>query len=90
MFPEIARPLAVTLVTLIAATGPALAARHGVSPEVRFKAADQNHDGNLDRAEAKTLSRVANHFDGLDTDHDGTLSMVELRASLKAKRSGHA
>ena len=86
MYIKTARFLAIGIVTLIAAVCPAQAARQSVSLEDRFKAADRDHDGSLDRAEAKALPGVAKHFDALDADHTGKVTMVELRASLKAKR----
>jgi len=42
-------------------------------------AADSNHDGLLDRAEAAAgMPRVGKHFDEADTNHDGKLSQAEV------------
>lgn len=50
--------------------------------EQRFRAADRNHDRKLDRAEAKAgLPKVLyEHFDEIDTDHDGRITPEELWA----------
>jgi Ca2+-binding EF-hand superfamily protein len=50
-----------------------------------FAKADADHDGTLDKAEAKAMPRVAKNFDAIDTDHDGTVSMDEIHAFMKAQ-----
>ncbi len=50
-----------------------------------FEAADVDHDGTLDRDEAKAVCKE--DFDLMDKDHDGTLSKEELNA-CKGKK-GH-
>lgn len=47
----------------------------------RLRAADTNGDGLISRAEAAALPRLAEHFDALDANHDGQLSLDELRAA---------
>jgi Ca2+-binding EF-hand superfamily protein len=53
--------------------------------EAAFKKADADHDGTLDKEEAKGMPRVAKNFDAIDTDHDGTVSMNEIHAFMKAQ-----
>jgi Ca2+-binding EF-hand superfamily protein len=48
-----------------------------------FKKADKDHDGTLDRKEAKAMPRVAKNFDAIDTDHDGTVSLVEVHTYMR-------
>lgn len=52
----------------------------------RLKAADKDGDGKISRAEAVALPRIAKHFDEIDTNKDGFLTMEEL----KAHRAKHA
>jgi Ca2+-binding EF-hand superfamily protein len=54
--------------------------------EAKFKEADKDHDGTLDKEEAKALPRVSKNFDAIDTDKDGTVSMEEIAAFMKAKK----
>ena len=54
--------------------------------QARWKAADKNGDGVIDKAEAEAgLPRVARHFDQLDVNHDGKLSADELRAVAQSR-----
>lgn len=59
------------------------AAKSGKSFEQAFKAADKDGDGTLDREEAKALPRVAKHFDEIDADKNGTVSLEEIYASAR-------
>ena len=70
--------------------GAALLASHGFAAdqpgarlEAAFKKADTDNDGTLTKAEAKTMPRVAKNFDAIDADKDGTVSLDEIRASMK-------
>jgi len=56
---------------------------HGAKMEAAFKKADADNDGTLTRNEAKSMPRVAKHFDAIDTDKDGTVSLDEVRVSMK-------
>lgn len=48
----------------------------------RWRAADSNGDGFIDRAEAEaSLPWIAKRFDQLDANRDGKLSQDELRAA---------
>ena len=49
-----------------------------------FEAADIDHDGTLDRDEAKNLCKE--EFDLMDKDHDGKVSQEELNA-CKGKKA---
>lgn len=64
-------------------------AGHGAFLE-RLKAADTNADGMLSRAEAAALPRIASHFDEIDANKDGQITMEELRAFHAARRGEHA
>lgn len=50
-----------------------------------FDAADKNHDGMLDRTEAKKLKNVYKNFDAIDVDKDGTVDRDEVHNFM----SGH-
>lgn len=43
-----------------------------------FEEADADHDGTLDKEEAKALCKLS--FDKMDADHDGTVTKEELNA----------
>ena len=51
----------------------------------RLKQADTNGDGMLSRDEAKALPMISKHFDEIDANHDGQVTMEELRAFHKAR-----
>jgi len=53
-----------------------------------FKRADKDHDGTLDRKEAKKMPRVAKNFDAIDTDNEGTVSLMEIHAYMKDHPAG--
>jgi Ca2+-binding EF-hand superfamily protein len=79
----------VTLVASVAALVPLAAAnaqQQGMKLEERFKQADKDNDGTLDKNEAKAMPRVEKNFDAIDKDKDGTVSLEEIRASMKAAR----
>lgn len=51
--------------------------------QARWRAADTNGDGFIDRTEAQGLPPIAKRFDELDTDRDGRLSMQETLDSAR-------
>jgi Ca2+-binding EF-hand superfamily protein len=55
-----------------------------------FKAADKDNDGTLDRTEAEAMPHVAQHFDTIDADKSGTVSLEEIHDFMKAKRARRA
>src|SRR5258706_7204497 len=55
----------------------------GARLEAVFKKAGTDNDGTLTRDEAKSMPRVAKNFDAIDADKDGTVSLDEIRASMK-------
>ncbi len=59
------------------------AGQPGGKLEAAFKKADTDNDGTLTKDEAKSMPRVAKHFDAIDADKDGTVSLDEIRASMK-------
>jgi Ca2+-binding EF-hand superfamily protein len=58
--------------------GPA--PRTAADVAARFKAADTDSDGTLDRTEAATMPGLAAKFDVVDKDKDGTIDMKEIEA----------
>ncbi len=58
--------------------------------DLAFKKADKDNDGTLDKAEAKAMPNVARHFDAIDTDKDGTVSLEEVHTYMKARHSASA
>ena len=59
------------------------AGEHGSRMEAHFKAADKDNDGSLTREEATAMPRVAKNFDAIDADKSGTVTLVEIQASMK-------
>ena len=55
--------------------------------DAAFTRADKDHDGTLDKAEAKAMPRVSKNFDAIDTDKDGTVSLDEIHAYMKARHN---
>jgi Ca2+-binding EF-hand superfamily protein len=75
---------AILLTALGLASAAALATaapegRAGAMAE-RLKQADTNHDGMINREEAKALPRILKDFDAIDTNKDGQVTADELRA----------
>lgn len=53
----------------------------------RMKEADANGDHMLSKDEmSKGMPRMAAHFDEIDADHDGKVSVEELRAYMRAHK----
>lgn len=52
----------------------------------RFKAADKNADGMLDREEAQGMPKVTKNFDAIDADKNGTVTEKEIHDYMKAHR----
>ena len=50
--------------------------------EDRFMAADGNHDGGLDRGEAKYMPMLSMYFDEVDTNKDGMVALEEYYAAM--------
>ncbi|MGQ0578668.1 MAG: EF-hand domain-containing protein [Betaproteobacteria bacterium] len=57
--------------------------------EERFKAADANADGMLDREEAKAMPRVEQNFDAIDANKSGTVTGKEIHVYMSAHRQEH-
>lgn len=63
------------------ANGPARRQQAAAQLEQRFKDADANADGLLSKEEAKAkMPRVYAHFDMIDTEHTGSVSLEQLRS----------
>ena len=57
--------------------------------EQRFKAANKSGDGKLTKAEAEAgLPRVAKHFDEIDKDHKGYVTLDQIKAASALLRGG--
>lgn len=64
-----------------------------LTPREKFQNADADHDGRLSPSEAQAMPFVARHFDAIDTNHDGYVSLDELKAArneMKAMRAQRA
>jgi Ca2+-binding EF-hand superfamily protein len=71
--------------------GTAIAGPHGEKLADAFKTADKDADGTLDKEEAKALKGVSMHFDAIDFDKSGTVSMAEITAHIASvKKEMHA
>jgi hypothetical protein len=55
----------------------------------RFSAADVNHDGGLDREEAKAMPLLSLYFDEVDTDHDGKVTLKEYFDAMPLLHGKH-
>jgi Ca2+-binding EF-hand superfamily protein len=54
----------------------------------RFKQADADGDGSLSKAEAeKSMPRLAQHFDEIDSNRDGKITQDEIKASMEKHRA---
>lgn len=61
------------------------------TPEAKFAALDANQDGVIARTEVEG-KRLAQHFDRIDADRSGTITLVELQAAhakFEGKRGSH-
>ena len=48
---------------------------------------DANHDGQISKAEAESFApRIAKHFAEIDTDHNGLISLDELKISQASRK----
>jgi Ca2+-binding EF-hand superfamily protein len=54
-----------------------------------LKALDKDGDGRISRDEAAAAPRLAQHFDAIDTNHDGFLTKDELEAAHQAMQKAH-
>lgn len=84
------KPFLLLLAALAATAAHAADGERGARDTLRakFAAADANHDGYLDRAEAAHgMPRIGRHFDAADTDRDGKLSIGEVAAYIAGARA---
>ncbi len=84
-------PQASGLVRLIPGnSSPVTPIKHSSGVEAHFAAANTAHDGHLTKAQAEQSdwTRVAKHFDEIDTDHKGWISVEQVHAFNRTHR-GH-
>ncbi len=82
------------------AAGPAPAAppvglievRHASSVDAHYAAANTTHDGHLTREQALQADwpKVARHFDEIDVDHKGWISVEQIHQFNRAHGKGRA
>ncbi|MCQ8277333.1 hypothetical protein NFI95_02565 [Acetobacteraceae bacterium KSS8] len=87
------RAASVSGATLLAGSGAMRPAQDAIIPvrragsvEAHFAAANITHDGHLTRDQAlqSDWSRVARHFDEIDTDHKGWITVEQIHAYNKS------
>jgi hypothetical protein len=63
-----------------------------VGARAKFDAANTTHDGRLtlDQAQAGGMRGVARHFNEIDADHKGYVTMQDIRAWNRAKRAARS
>ncbi len=74
---------------------PPMAAAPGTphpSMRERFEGANTTHDGKLTREQAAAggMPNIARHFDQIDTDRKGYITLQDLRAFAQARRAARA
>ncbi len=69
----------------VAASSPPPSSGSPPSPSRRFQRLDTNGDGYLTREEARKSDSLFNHFDVVDTDRDGRISVGEMREAWRAR-----
>ena len=74
------------------APGPTAPAAPHMNWRQRFEAANTTHDGKLTReqAEAGGMPGIAHHFDLIDTDKKGYITLQDIKAFAQARRAAKA
>lgn len=72
----------------VSLAAPAFADHHGGPLEAKFKEADKDADGTLDKTEAAAMPMVLKHFEAIDADKDGTVSLDEVKAGMGKRMKG--
>ena len=71
-----------------AATGDARVERMMAQLQGRFAAANTTHDGKLTREQAQAgMPRVAQHFDEIDTQKAGFVTLAQIEDFMRARAS---
>ncbi len=81
-------PMAHAQMTAPSQPAPAPAAPAAASPDnaryiEAFARADKNADGKLSKEESENLPAIAQRFEQIDADKDGSISQAEYLAALK-------
>ena len=71
---------------------PQMAPAGRMGPRAKFEAANTTHDGRLtlDQAQAGGMRGVARHFNEIDADHKGYVTLQDIHAWRQAKRAARA
>ena len=82
---------AIVAPTSVLSNGPAdseILVRHSGGMDAHFAAANTTHDGHLTKAQADQSgwTRVSKHFDEIDADHKGWVSVDQIHAFNKSHR----
>lgn len=77
-------PLICAIIALAAVAAPATA--QTTDPAAFFQSADKNGDGTLSRDEWVAAGRREQTFDRVDTDHDGKVTLDEIKAALERRQ----
>jgi len=64
--------------------------KQAASIDVAFRTMDTDSNGRISKAEAEVVPEIARYFDGLDSDGDGSLSLVEMQAAMVAAQTADA
>lgn len=56
----------------------------------RFKASDKDNNGAISRAEAANMPMLEMHFDEVDTNHDGQVTLAEMQAAFQQQMGKQA
>ena len=71
-----------------AAQATAATARRHATLQERFDEANVTHDGRLTPEQARAkMPAVARDFEAIDADHDGTVTVAEIKAHAAARRA---
>jgi Ca2+-binding EF-hand superfamily protein len=74
---------------MLAASGQQMGSSDGTTHlDQRFKAADANHDGGLDKTEANGMPMLTAYFDQVDSNHDGKVTRQEYFEAMPLLHRG--
>ncbi|MDR3391920.1 MAG: EF-hand domain-containing protein [Sulfuriferula sp.] len=56
----------------------------------RFQQSDKDHNGAISKAEASNMPMLEMHFDEVDTNHDGQVTIAEMQAAFQQQMGKQA